>query len=257
MKRIHLFEIEDQKWIPAFLRNLATDFLQFGANKFDIYKGIIPIIEKGMKLAESEKINDLGSGGGGGWPKIIEHLRVNNPNIKVTLSDFYPNLEAFEFVKNNNPEIDFIPEPVDALNYKLDENSLKTMFLSFHHFKPNDAKQILQNTINNKSVLLIAESQDRSLPSLLAMFFSPISLWLMTPMISPFSILRIIFTYLIPILPLFVWWDGIVSSLRTYSKSDLEELIKEVNESDTYEWEMGETKSGPIINHYLLTYPKK
>ena len=89
MSRIHLFEIEDQKWIPSFLRDFATDFLQFGANKFDMYKGIIPIIEKGLKLGGSNKVNDLASGGGGGWTKILEHLKVSNPDIKVTLSDYY------------------------------------------------------------------------------------------------------------------------------------------------------------------------
>ena len=257
MSRIHLFEIEDQKWIPSFLRDFATDFLQFGANKFDMYKGIIPVIEKGMDIAKSDKVNDLGSGGGGGWPKIIEHLKETKPNVEVILSDYYPNLKAFEYIKSKEEAIDYIAEPVDALNGNLDNNNLQTMFLSFHHFNPKDAKQILQNAVNNKAVLLVAESQDRSIPSLLAMFFSPISLWLMTPMIRPFSFLRILFTYFIPILPIFVWWDGIVSSLRTYSKVELKELILDVENAETYEWEIGEAKSGPITNHYLLAYPKK
>ncbi|MCK5907614.1 MAG: hypothetical protein KAG37_08475, partial [Flavobacteriales bacterium] len=135
MSRIHLFEIEDQKWIPSFLRNFATDFLQFGANKFDMYKGIIPIIEKGIKLVGSNKINDLASGGGGGWPKILEHLKVNNPDVKVTLSDYYPNLKAFEYIKSKEEAIDYTTESVDALNGELDKEKLQTMFLSFHHFK--------------------------------------------------------------------------------------------------------------------------
>jgi len=217
----------------------------------------LELIEKGMKLAGSDNINDLGSGGGGGWPKILEHLKVNSSNIKVTLSDFYPNIKAFEYLKKNNESIDFISDPVDALHGKFDKNSLQTMLLSFHHFKPNDAKQILQNNVDNKSTLLVIESLDRSLPSLLAMFFSPISLLLMTPLIKPFSFLRIIFTYIIPIMPIFVWWDGIVSSLRTYSKDDLTELILEVEGAESYEWEIGEVKSGAIKNIYLLAYPSK
>lgn len=257
MTRIHLFEIEDQKWIPSLLRDFATDFLQFGANKFDMYKGAIPIIEKGMSIAGSEKINDKASGGGGGWPKILEHLKVKHPNIKVTLSDFYPNIKAFEYIKNQEEAIDYTKEPIDVLSGKIDNSALQTMFLSFHHFKPNDAKQILQNTVDNNATLLILESQDRSPISLISMLFSPISLFIMTPMIKPFSLLRILFTYFIPILPFFVLWDGVVSSLRTYTDDDLKELISEVEGSNNYEWEIGETKSGPITNHYLLAYPKK
>ncbi len=37
MARIHLFEFEDQKWSPAFLRNYRTDFLQFLSNKTKMY----------------------------------------------------------------------------------------------------------------------------------------------------------------------------------------------------------------------------
>ncbi len=48
MGRIHLFEFEDQKWFPTFLRNYGTDFLQFLSNKTKMYKPIIPIIEKGL-----------------------------------------------------------------------------------------------------------------------------------------------------------------------------------------------------------------
>jgi hypothetical protein len=29
MPRIHLFEIEDQPWCPAVMRDAGTDFLQF------------------------------------------------------------------------------------------------------------------------------------------------------------------------------------------------------------------------------------
>ena len=49
MARIHLFEFEDQQWFPSFLRNYMTDFLQFISNKFDIYKPVVPVIQKGLK----------------------------------------------------------------------------------------------------------------------------------------------------------------------------------------------------------------
>jgi len=63
---------------------------------------------------------------------------------------------------------------------------------------------------------------------------------------------RIIFTYLIPIVPLFVLWDGIVSSLRTYNIEEMKVLINGVEGKEKFNWEVGKVKSGPGVVLYLL-----
>ena len=40
---------------------------------------------------------------------------------------------------------------------------------------------------------------------------------LVTPLIRPFTLSRILWTYLLPLVPLTCWWDGIVSQLRAYT----------------------------------------
>ena len=84
------------------------------------------------------------------------------------------------------------------------------------------------------------------------MIFSPISVLLTTSFIHPFKIGRIIFTYFIPIVPLLVLWDGIVSSLRTYSVDEMNALIASLNNKETFNWEVGKVKSGPGKILYLL-----
>ncbi len=70
---------------------------------------------------------------------------------------------------------------------------------------------------------------------------------LTTPFIRPFKLSRVLFTYLIPVVPLFIWWDGIVSSLRTYSVSEMNDLILNVEGSDIFDWDVGKRKYGPGI----------
>ena len=84
------------------------------------------------------------------------------------------------------------------------------------------------------------------------MLFSPITVLLITPFIRPFKFGRILFTYLIPIVPLFILWDGIVSSLRTYSIKEMNGLVKNLNNTENYDWEINKVKSGPSIILYLL-----
>lgn len=257
MKRIHLFEFEDQKWFPTFLRNYGTDFLQFLSNKTKMYKPIIPIIKKGLKNGKTNQIVDLGSGGGGGLIWLNSELKKDIPDLKIILTDFYPNIPAFKLTKQKADNFEFIEEPVDARNVPTDLKGLRTQFLSLHHFKPTDAKQILQNAIDTNSTIAIFEAQERSFQSIIAMLFSPLSVLLTTPFIRPFKIGRIIFTYLIPIVPLFVLWDGVVSSLRTYSLEEMNELVKNLNGTEKYDWEINKVKSGPSAVLYLLGTKKE
>lgn len=252
MGRIHLFEFEDQEWFPTFLRNYGTDFLQFLSNKTKMYKLIIPIIKKGLKKGKTNQIVDIGSGGGGGLIWLNSELKKDVPDLKIILTDFYPNIPAFKLTKQKANNFEFIEKPIDARNVPTELKGLRTQFLSLHHFKPTDAKRILQNVIDTNSTIAIFEVQERSFPSIIAMIFSPLSVLLTTPFIRPFKIGRIIFTYIIPIVPLFVLWDGVVSSLRTYSVKEMNELVKNLNKTDKYDWEINKVKSGPSIVLYLL-----
>lgn len=252
MARIHLFEFEDLKWFPGFLRNYGTDFLQFLSNTTKMYKPVIPIIEKGLKASGSKQIIDLGSGGGGGLIWLNSQLCKDIPDLKIVLTDYYPNISAFEYTKKQADNFEYIEQPVDARNVPPELKGLRTQFLSLHHFRPNDAKRILQNAVNSGSAIAIFEGQERSFPSILAMVLSPISVLLTTLFIRPFKIGRIIFTYIIPIVPLFVMWDGIVSSLRTYSIKEMKALVESLENKDSYNWEINKVKSGPSVILYLL-----
>lgn len=256
MGRIHLFEFEDQAWFPSLFRDFGTDFLCFLANKTGMFLPLISKIEKGLDSASDETIIDLASGGGGGILSINAALIKDRPNLKIILTDYYPNLNAFKFNSKSASNITFSLDSVDARNVPNEFKGLRTQFLSLHHFNPKDAIQILENAVAENQPIFIAEGQERSIPSFLAMFFSPITVLFTTPFLKPFSILRLIFTYLIPIVPLFVWWDGMVSCLRTYSIKEMESLVQKVKNQQNFEWEIGRVKSGPSNLLFLLGIPK-
>ena len=257
MGRIHLFEFEDQKWFPKFLRDYGTDFLQFLSNKTKLYRPIIPVLEKGLASSGKNTIIDLASGGGGGLLWLNSELLGQYPDLKIVLTDYFPNQSAFEYTKEQAPNIEYINTSIDARNVPESLDGLRTQFLSLHHFKPKDAQLILQNAVDAEVPIAIFEAQERSIPSILAMLFSPISVLLTTPFIRPFKWGRLLFTYLIPIVPLFVLWDGVVSSLRTYSLKEMQQLVDGLNNGGAFKWEMDRLKSGPGVVLYLLGTKKQ
>ncbi|MFD1316456.1 hypothetical protein [Namhaeicola litoreus] len=257
MGRIHLFEFEDQKWFPTYLRNYVTDFLQFLSNKTKMYRPIIPKLKKMLLKDKTHRMIDLGSGGGGGLIWLNSELTKDIPDLKIILTDLYPNILAFKFVQKKADNFEFVEKPVDARKVPEELSGLRTQFLSLHHFKPKDAKLILQNAIDTKNSIAIFEGQERSIPSIFAMLLSPMSVLLVTPFLRPFKIGRIIFTYFIPIVPLIVLWDGVVSSLRTYSVKEMNELVENLNGTENYDWEIDKVKSGPGVVLYLLGTKKE
>ena len=257
MGRIHAFEWEDQPWFPGFLRNYMTDFLQFLTNKTNMFVPVIPEIISLLEKTGTSTIIDLGSGGGGGLLSLNQELVKKKKEVKFELTDLYPNYKAFQFAKSQAPNFESVPDPVDARSVPENLKGLRTMFLAFHHFRPKDAIQILQNAVNSNQPILVVEGQERSIPSFLAMFFSPLTVWFTTPFIKPSSLERIIFTYPIPLVPLFTWWDGMVSVLRTYSVKEMKDLISKVNDKDRFEWKADRIKSGPGYLLYLSGSPKE
>lgn len=256
MKRLHLFEFEDKSWFPSIIRNYMTDYLQFVTNTMNFYEGIIPILKKGLAKTTNNTIIDLASGGGGGWLKLSKKLKEELPDAKIVLSDFYPNIPAFEYNINQiDGQVSYQQASVNALNVPDNMEGFRTMFLSFHHFQPNDARQILHNAVKAKQPIAIFEAQERSIQQLVQFFFSPIFVLLMTPMIRPLKLGRILLTYLLPLVPIFVWWDGLVSVLRTYTIDEMLELAKFADDEGSYDWEAAKVKSGPASIIYLLGVP--
>lgn len=257
MGRIHAFEFEDQKWFPVSIRNYGTDFLQFVTNKFDFYKGIAPLLTEAMNASGHKDIMDLASGGGGGWMSLTKHLQKDIPDLKITLTDYYPNLRAFERTKNQNPQLyRFVDRSVDARDVPKDLSGFRTQFLSFHHFRAEDALKILQNAVDSNASIGIFEGQKRDVSHFIKNMLSPVSVIITTPFIRPFKIGQILFTYIIPIVPLFVLWDGVISVLRTYSVQEMNELISKVDGNEKYEWKVGLNKTKGISVPYLIGYPK-
>jgi hypothetical protein len=65
----------------------------------------------------------------------------------------------------------------------------------------------------------------------------------------------LLWTYVIPIIPLVLLFDGVVSCLRTYRPQELREIVEKLR-SCQYNWEVGELAGRRAPVTYLIGYPK-
>lgn len=48
----------------------------------------------------------------------------------------------------------------------------------------------------------------------------------------------VLLSFVVPVLPVIVTWDGVVSALRTYNPAELDAMVRPLAAED-YEWEAG------------------
>lgn len=259
MKRLHLVEMNDQAWLPASIRDAMTDYLQFVLNLSRPYAPILPRLRRALEQTRARQIVDLCSGSAGPWPTLCPFLQEPMP-VEVQLTDKYPNLAAFRRAQAaSGGTLRFCADSVDATAVPPGMSGFRTLFSSFHHFAPDQARAILEDAGRQKEGIGVFEGTQRSPSALLIMLVTPLVVLVVTPFIRPFRLSRLLWTYLIPLVPLLALFDGIVSCLRTYTPEELQALVDTLPPNATpYRWEIGEErpeKAGLPIT-YLLGYPK-
>jgi hypothetical protein len=243
--KIRGFEFEDQPWFPETIRDYMTDYLRFLFHSFNLYRPVFPLLKEALVKANTNHILDLCSGSGGAMENIYENLkRTFNADIHITLTDLFPSLTVYEKIKQNTQGgISYLNTPVDATNVPLDVKGFRTIFSGFHHFDREKAKAVLRDAVNARQGIGIFDGGDRSIwMILLIVIVHPILLVLCTPFFTPFKISRLLFTYLIPIIPFCAVWDGVVSIVRLYSSDELLLLAHEVDR-ENYQWISGKLRN--------------
>jgi len=137
-----------------------------------------------------------------------------------------------------------VAEPLDATATPKSLKGVRTLFNSFHHFRPEVARSILQAAVRDRSPIAIFELVGREPAMLLGVVLSWIAVLLVMPTIRPLRASWRLFTYVIPLVPLLVFWDGIVSCLRVYSPAEMNALVATLGEGDSFRWEIGRTRLG-------------
>ncbi len=229
LPRLQLFELEDQAWFPPAIRDLATDYLVFMETRFALHEPVVPILSDLLRKLRIDHVVDLCSGGGGPVLPVHEALAARGVPAVFTLTDKYPNIGAFRRLSSLDPErISFVAAA---------------------------ERSVLKSTVEARQPIAIFEIPERAVARMIPLLFTPLFVALATPFIRPFRWRRLLWTYLLPMVPLTCWWDGLVSQWRAYTVAELLELTRDLSE---FEWTAARVPVAGTIGHltYLTGIPK-
>ncbi|MEC7986001.1 MAG: hypothetical protein VX278_12625 [Myxococcota bacterium] len=240
MKRVHLFEIHEQWWCPSFIRDGVRDGL-FTAWKILFWKNTLPHLRDLLRRSKKPTLIDLCSGAGGPVPLVIDDLKEEYPGLQVSLTDYFP-CRAWENPLGKNDSVTYMSERVDAKSVPAELQGCRTLFEAFHHFKPDDAVEILSDAVRSKQPIAVFEFQRSRLIDALSL-----PILAVVPIASflhfwhtPFSFSKLLFT-IIPVIPFILAFDGIISILRTYSTEELVALAHRAG-SEHFRWDIRQSK---------------
>jgi len=258
MKRRRLFELEDLPWWPQVFRDGVTDYLAASIRFTRIHRAVAPRLADAIKRSGADRITDLCSGAGGPWAQLLPELRAAGAQAALCLTDKFPNCKALEKLIPKLTGATYETKPVSATDLPKDLAGFRTFFTAFHHFPPDQARAILKAAVCEGQGIAVFEGISRSPGALALMFYIPITVWLITPLIRPFRWSRLFWTYLVPIIPAAAMFDGIVSCLRIYTPEEMLAMAREVGDG-VFDWEAGyeRAEGSPIRIPYLIGVPRR
>ncbi len=244
--RAHLFEFNDWAHTPDVLRQAETDVLRGLESLAGVPKALAKLLDRLIIGLGPDRIVDLASGGTGPLlPALGEHT------IDVVCTDWFPSCRAADLVARCRPTARYLSEPVDAAAVPESLTGLRTLINALHHFSDDDARAVLADASRSGQPIVVVELLNRRWRDLAMTLLIPLGVLVVMPFVRP-SFGALIATYLVPVIPLMVGFDGVVSCLRARSQSELLALTAGL---DGLTWTAGAEPAGLVDLTFLVGVP--
>ena len=296
--RIHFIEISDQDWCPQLFRQCIRNSLHYGWVFFDLsdYFGspastLSKIMTPYFNQLNCNLIIDLCSGSGGPTPNIHSILNQTR-TVQTILTDLFPQISIWKYQCSKTKHLSFASNSVNAASVQLstipeisakdqDEVHFRTLFGSFHHFRPNLAISILANAMECNDAFIMSEAILRR-QSIFDFIQWPFQLIILCPLFIIYMIFNYLYVYdtkeitlkqklikcilimiTAPIWVAIIMHDAIISTARCYTEKELIELSESakaklkqklsnkdqdrIQKIDDYEWKCWRQNSDMIF----------
>lgn len=244
--RVQAFEFMDLPQTPRFLRDSVVESLGNAMRWSGVCKTAVPAFREFLGNLDSDQVLDLCSGSGEPAAVLLDALQDSGEALpRFLISDLFPVVHQMQQVVQKFPgHIQAVETPLDASDVPGHyAHSGRMVISAFHHFPPELARRILKDSADKGKPIFILEPMTRSGRGAFRMGVFFFAANLVNPFISKRDrLLKILFTYALPLIPLMAAWDGLISIVRMYTREDFEALTAQID--TPFEWEFRQVSGG-------------
>ena len=232
MRRKHLPQLTDQRWFPGIWKSLIAEFMTWFVHTVRAAKPFVPVFSEALAQAKSRRVCNVTLSAGAG----MECLQPFLPDDLVI-----EDLPVDVLVKGAAP---------------MAGTGLFCMVNCFHRLPAASAREVLMAmSVKRVPIVILEGNNDNWWQAIGMSVIVPLTVFLTAPFVRPFRVSRLLFTYLLPVLPFFTALDGMLALFKLYPPEDLDELVASLKSTD-YTWRSGRAdngRGGKIM--YLLGIP--
>lgn len=262
LPRVQAFEFNDLSAMPSAVRDSVVESLSRTLRWGHVLREMVGPFQRFLDASGATEVLDLCAGAAG--PATIlasEMRRAGQRPPRFLMTDLFPRLDVWEAARAEHPEdIDFVPEPVDATRIPegLARGRARTIINAFHHFSPDVAQALLADAVRGSAGVFVSEGFERN-PARFLLSIAPMGIpaLLLNPILAPRERLaKAALTWLTPLALGISAWDGLVSTLRVYTREELFAMVAPLG--DTFRWEYGHYRFAPFgKGTYFFGVPRR
>ncbi|BBM85518.1 hypothetical protein [Candidatus Uabimicrobium amorphum] len=259
MGRLHLFEFNDQDWLPQSMRITLMELLIGTYSLLKIFQPVFPKVHQFIEETNTQRLQLLCAGGGGPVIDFASYLEQKTSNkIQITLSDKFPNIERYKKLqREGNVSIDYNNTSVDVFDLPKEMEGTRVVINAVHHFKPPQVEKILHDAVTDNANIVFMEPVQRTPRCFVNILFAlPIFLYLGIFGIRPFRLRRFFWTVLFPVVTIITVFDGLISTLRAYKPKEWQHMAEKIDPQQHYHWQIGIASTPLTKVTYLMGTPK-
>ncbi|MEO8596548.1 MAG: hypothetical protein ABI759_24740 [Candidatus Solibacter sp.] len=231
----YLFEFMDLPWLPESLRTTVREVLEIclGEPPRQYYDWVVRELLERAQREGIRTIVELGAGTAPLSHRLGAIQKQTGGGITIEVSDLYPDVPLYQSLEKQFPGV--IRGRIQPLDFsrplEFQPATLLALSGSFHHIPPGRRGAVLESLSGHR--VAIFEPLQRNLPSLLTALGGVIP-GLMTPFFylrkrSTGHARRMFWCWLVPLAPLIIVWDGLVSCLRCWTEAEWRHAFGETN----------------------------